>query len=146
MKTKTKEKCSRCGGVLHTLLECGVTRPKRKEVIATQPNEKRCGAMREEHEFALPPCCPITKNPQPGSYIRIRYRPKNLLLEVQSLHDYIKEYVGGRLDVRSMEGMIQNIAKDCANTLGVKVKVKCNLVIIPLQKMKLECTGYPEKT
>lgn len=112
-------------------------------MIKTQPNERRCGEMVERHEFEIPPCCPVTKNPQPGSFLKIKYRPRENILEVQSLHDYIKEYVGGRLDVRSMEGMIQNIAQDCANSTGVKVKVTCRLILVPTQKMKLECVAFP---
>ena len=99
--------------------------------------------MVERHEFDLPQCCPVTRNPQPGSVIKIKYRPQRLLLEVQSLHDYIKEYIGGRLDVRSMEGMIQNIAQDCSNSIGVKVRVRAKLLIQPTQIMKLECKAWP---
>lgn len=115
-------------------------------MIKTQRNERRCGEMIERHEFLLPQCCPVTKNPQPGSYIRIRYRPWWEILEVQSLHDYIKEYIGGRLDVRSMEGMIQNIAQDCANAAAVSVRVKAKLILQPPQTMKLICTAYPSIT
>lgn len=111
-------------------------------MIKTQPNEKRCGEMVERHELELPQRCPMTKNPQPGSFIRIRYRPANFILEVQSLHDYIKEYIGGRLDVRSMEGMIQNIAQDCANASGVKVRVKAKMILNPPQTMKLICAAH----
>lgn len=114
-------------------------------MIKTQPNEKRCGEMVERHEFDLPQCCPVTKNPQPGSFIRIRYRPNGHILEVQSLHDYIKEYIGGRLDIRSMEGMIQNIAQDCAKSAGVKVKVTAKLILQPQQIMKLICKAYPSQ-
>lgn len=116
-----------------------------ESVIKTQPNERRCGQMVELHEFELPPCCPVTKNPQPGSFIRIKYRPQKKILEVQSLHNYIREYIGGRLDVRSMEGMIQNITQDCANSSGVKVRVKARLIIQPTQIMKLICTAYPQQ-
>lgn len=114
-------------------------------MVKTQPNERRCGEMVEEHEFQLPQCCPITKNPQPGSFLRIRYRPKEKILEVQSLHDYIREYIGGRLDVRSMEGMIQNIAQDSANAAGVKVRVTARLILQPTQNLKLICKAYPAK-
>lgn len=112
-------------------------------MIKTQPNEKRCGETVERHEFELPPCCPITKNPQTGSCVKIKYRPDKTILEVDSLHGYIREYIGGRLDVRSMEGMIQNIAQDCANSVGVKVKVSARIILQPIQKMKLVCTAYP---
>jgi NADPH-dependent 7-cyano-7-deazaguanine reductase QueF len=99
--------------------------------------------MIEIHELDIPSCCPVTKNPQPGSVLKIKYRPKRVILEVEYLEIYIREYVGGRLDVRSMEGMVQNIAQDCARTLGVKVKVTAKLILLPKQKMKLQCTAWP---
>jgi len=99
--------------------------------------------MIEQHELDIPPCCPVTKNPQQGSVIKIKYRPRKTILEVQELEKYIHEYVGGRLDVRSMEGMVQNIAQDCAKTLGVKVKVTAKLFLIPKQRMKLQCIAWP---
>lgn len=102
--------------------------------------------MIERHEFDLPQCCPITKNPQFGSTVTIRYRPNMLLLEVAAVYDYIKEYIGGRLDVRSMEGMIQNIAQDAADSVGVKVKVTGRLILQPPQRMKLVCTAWPVKS
>lgn len=114
-------------------------------MIATQPNEKRCGSTVERHELDIPTCCPISKNPLPGSILKIKYRPDKLLLEVASLSDYIREYIGGRLDVRSMEGMIQNIAQDCANAIGVKVRVRATLMLQPKQIMKLECKAWPSK-
>ena len=111
--------------------------------LKTQPNEKRCGETVERHVLDLPPCCPMTKNPQPGSKISIRYRPSKLLLEVQNLSDYIKSYIGGRLDVRSMEGMVQNIAQDAANAIGVKVTVKTKLRLVPEQIMEVKCKAWP---
>lgn len=113
--------------------------------LKTQPNERRCGETVEHHDFEIPACCPVTKNPQAGSHLRIKYRPKAILLEVQSIYDYIREYIGGRLDVRSMEGMIQNIAQDCANTLDVKVTVRANLLLQPRQEMYLKCKAWPVK-
>lgn len=112
--------------------------------LKTQPNEKRCSGMAEKHVLFLPQCCPMTKNPQSGSRLIIRYRPDALLLEVQSLYDYIQSYVGGRLDVRSMEGMIQNIAQDCADALKSKVKAKAVLLLAPEQKMILQCKAWPK--
>lgn len=83
----------------------------------------------------------MTKNPRSGSSVEICYLPLRFLIEVQSLHDYIASYIGGRGDVRSMEGMIQNIAQDCADCIGQTVKVVAHLNLDPDQKMLVECTA-----
>jgi hypothetical protein len=62
---------------------------------------------------------------------------------VHSLRAYIDSYQGGRLSVRSMEGMIQQIAQDCANALGAYVKVSASLSIDPDQQMSLSCAAFP---
>lgn len=109
-------------------------------ILKTQPNERRCAHMVETHILSLPRCCPVTTNPQQGSTVRITYRPERLLLEVQSLHDYIATFIGGRGDVRSMEGMIQQIAFDCSKALhGLRVAVIAELNIHPNQQMQLYC-------
>lgn len=115
----------------------------KENMIKTQPNERRCGEMIERHGLYLPKCCPMTENPQPGSMMQIRYRPNDVILEVASLREYVTEYVGGRCDVRSMEGMVQNIAQDCANAVGVKVRIKAKLVLLPEQTMKLTVKAWP---
>lgn len=117
--------------------------------LATQPNERRCATMHETHVLALPECCPFSKNPLPGSEVRISYDPLDFVLEVQSLRDYIDSYRGGLRDaegqifIRSMEGMIQNIAQDAANAVQAHVKVKAKLRIAPDQKMVLVCYANP---
>jgi NADPH-dependent 7-cyano-7-deazaguanine reductase QueF len=115
-------------------------------MIATQPNEARCSCTWEKHTLELPPCCPVTKNPQPSSYIEISYAPLSLILEVASLRAYIDSYQGGRGDVRSMESMIQQIAQDCADTIKQTVRVLAHLIIEPRQKMMLDCTAYPKES
>jgi NADPH-dependent 7-cyano-7-deazaguanine reductase QueF len=116
-----------------------------KPTLATQPNEKRCHTMRETHTLSLPNCCPVTQNPQKGSTVQISYSPDRLILEVASLRAYVDSYVGGRGDVRSMEGMIQQITQDCANTVGVMVHSVALLLINPNQKMQLECSALCQK-
>jgi NADPH-dependent 7-cyano-7-deazaguanine reductase QueF len=110
-------------------------------MIKTQPNEARCDRTMVMHELQLPKCCPRSGNPFPGSWVQISYRPEKLLLEVASLKEYIASYVGGRGDVRSMEGMIQNITQDCANTLRCEVEATADLKIEPEQRMLVMCTA-----
>lgn len=110
--------------------------------LKTQPNEERCNSMKSIHALDLKPCCPISGNPLPGSVIEIEYRAGNYLLEVEALRAYVDSYQGGRGDVRSMEGMIQQITQDCANTLKCAVHVTARLNLKPEQRMILECSAH----
>lgn len=111
--------------------------------LKAQKNEQRCFATKERHTLQIAECCPVSKNPRPGSKIEIEYAPAEHVLEVQALRGYVDSYVGGRGDVRSMEGMIQQIATDCAKVLRVDVVVTASLLIEPRQEMWLQCTGKP---
>ena len=120
--------------------------PKIQPSLKTHPNERRCYRMTEVHILTLPACCPISGNPRKGSFIEIQYSPEKRLLEVASLRAYVDSYRGGRGDVRSMEGMIQQITQDCANAVGVMVHVVATLKIAPRQQMKLECCALVTAT
>jgi 7-cyano-7-deazaguanine reductase len=109
-------------------------------MLQTMRNERPAVSISAEHILLLPPCCPVSHNPKAGSQIRICYRPKDKTLEVYSLHAYVQEFVDGHADgTRNMEAMIQKIAFDCANVLGVAVTVYANLVLDPEQQMNLVC-------
>lgn len=112
-------------------------------MIDTQSNETKGLFHYEKHLLDLPQCCPVTHNPQLGSTIEIGYIPKEVFLEVDSLKKYIDSYVGGKGNVRSMEGMIQQISQDCANTLKTRVRVTAKLIIEPGQRMEIICRTLP---
>lgn len=113
--------------------------------LKTQPNEERCYSMREKHILPLSPCCPISGNPKEGSTLKIEYRVNERILEVEALRAYVDSYIGGRGDVRSMEGMCQQITQDCANAVDTSVHVLAELNISPNQRMILECCANPTK-
>jgi len=113
-------------------------------VLRLQINEGRCAFTEHEHVLDLPRCCPISGNPQPESSLSIFYKGQRGFLEVQSLFDYVQTYVGGKDDIRSMEGMIQAIAQDCADILQVDVRAEARLVIEPSQRMILKCYAFPK--
>lgn len=97
------------------------------EVMPNEHPEVRCYSR---HTLPLPSCCPVSGNPQPGSQVRITYRPQLSVLEVYSLTAYLAEYVGGHSNgVRTMEAMIQQIATDCADLLGVPVTVFAKVLL-----------------
>lgn len=107
--------------------------------LKIQPNEKRCRDMEESHILSIENCCPVSRNPQKGSKITITYSPVDSLLEVAALKVYIDSYIGGKGEIRSMEGMIQNIANECSQILQTPVVVKAQLFINPDQEMHLTC-------
>ena len=112
--------------------------------LATMPNEVAAVPMWVENSLELPRCCPVSKNPQPGSTLTLRYRARERVLEVYSLKQYIQQFVGGHPDgTRNMEAMIQNIAQTCANLLGTPVRACADLELMPYQKMRLVCTAKP---
>lgn len=113
--------------------------------LLTQPNERRCEYTYETHIMPLYPACPYSGNPQKGSRLFISYMPKDLILEVIALRQYIDSYTGGKGEIRSMEGMVQAIAKDCANACNVECTVIADLIISPDQLLKLKCKAKPTK-
>ncbi len=83
------------------------------------------------HVVGVPPCCPASGNPLPGSTIRASYRPRGVVFPVEALADLVAEYVGGHNEVREMEGMIQHIASRVSQLVGVRVRCRADLVIRP---------------
>lgn len=105
----------------------------------------------ECHILPLPQCCPVSHNPLPGSTIKILYRPSKHVLDVLDLPSYIHRFVGGlrfkdgTLDVRDMEHMIQRIADDCCEALGMPVRVYATLFLRPgKQTMLVKARAYFE--
>jgi len=105
----------------------------------------------EEHVLAIHSCCPVSKNPRPGSTLTITYMPRGHSLEVGKLYAYIHQFRGGlhsddgKLQVRDMEGMICRVADDCAKILGREVKVTAHLLLLPHQEMNITCTKKVER-
>lgn len=101
------------------------------------------------HIADVPPCCPVSGNPRPGSTIAVRYRPAaGLVLPVEDLSAMVGQYVGGFGAVRAQEEMIQSIAARCAALVKVSVRVRADLVITPPdggddQRMVVTCRATP---
>jgi len=105
-----------------------------EQLIATMPDlrpDVSSGA--QVHTLPLPPMCPVSGNPQPGSYVAVRYTPRGRTLEVYALEAHIARFVGGWLrdgaHIRDMEQMIATLAADCAASVGVPVRVRARLVL-----------------
>ena len=73
-----------------------------------------------EHIIDLPILCLRSQNPAHGSTLSIAYTPKERILELFALDEYIKAYIGHTV-VRDMEFFVQTIAEECARVLTVPV-------------------------
>jgi NADPH-dependent 7-cyano-7-deazaguanine reductase QueF len=112
--------------------------------LRVQPNEHRCAFTEHEHRLEISNICPVTGNPNHGSRIYISYKGYKGFLEVASLRRFVDSYRGGKGEVRSMEGMLQEIAQSCADVLGVDVKLVGDLIISPAQNLKVTCYAFPK--
>lgn len=110
----------------------------------TQPNTQRCITTWEWHVLPFSGMCPFSGNPQTGSQLAILYRPGRTFLEVYALNAYIEDFKGGRGVVRDMEGMIQVIAQDCANTLDTGVTVGAYIRLHDGNAMTVMCQAMPK--
>lgn len=105
-------------------------------------------SLRERHTVELPECCPVSKNPKPGSTLTLSYRPVSTVLEVYSLRSLIASFRGGFNGnasypaERNMEGMVQLITQMCADALGVQVHARAELVL-DAGKMTLTALARP---
>ena len=113
-------------------------------MLLTQPNLHPHIHTYSTHRLSFAGMCPVSRNPQEGSTLIISYRPHALFLEVDSLYAYVMSYRGGKGDIRDMEGMIQQIAQDCANTIGVKVRARA-YIILQRGAMEVLSIASPER-
>lgn len=83
------------------------------------------------HSTPLPQCCPVSKNPLPGSKLTVCYRPDDVVFPVEDLAAFVAEYVGGRGDIRGMEEMIQELVVRVRDVVQVPVRAFADLLIKP---------------
>jgi 7-cyano-7-deazaguanine reductase len=111
--------------------------------LAVLPNANPTLISRVSVTTPMPPMCPRSQNPQPGSTVTITYCAGAVVLEVYSVAAYLRQYVGGRAmeggaTIRDMEQTIQQIALDARAALGVDVAVRGDLILQHGQRMVVE--------
>lgn len=118
-------------------------------MLKTLPNNPSGQRMFMQHTVAIPACCPVSKNPRPGSTLTVCYRAAQQVLEVAALYAYLHRFVGGlrmadgSYEVRDMEGLLLRVASDCAQALGVPVRLSAHLFLLPRQEVRAVVRGYP---
>ncbi len=119
------------------------TAPDTGAVLKTIPNPNPRMKTRQTHYLVLPELCPASRNPGAGSSLRIRYPGKASLLEVFSLTAYVQAFVGHPV-VRDVELLTQTVARDCAQALGCKVRVRGVFELPALgQRVRTDVVGRP---
>lgn len=89
----------------------------------------------ERVTLALPPCCPHSGNPKPGSVLVLEYAPAAEVLETYSVGQVVKLFVGGFAGrgpygpIRDMEGMLRTLVQMAADALRVPVEGRAALVL-----------------
>jgi 7-cyano-7-deazaguanine reductase len=106
--------------------------------LKTIDNPKISKLTKQIHEVQVPSLCPKTGNPISGSTLTITYIPKEKLLEVYSLNEYVASFIGSN-EVRDLELLTQVVARDCHSVLGVHVSVIGRFVLNIGQTVICEC-------
>ncbi len=74
----------------------------------------------------------MSGNPAPGSTLRVSYLPKGIVLPVEDLAAWARDFVDGHPSgIREMEAMIQDLARRTAEAVGVPVRAVADLKIDP---------------
>lgn len=79
--------------------------------------------------IGLPPFCTATNNPGKGSYLEVRYVPREKFLEVFSFEKYINSFIGHML-VRDVEYLTQEIALEVATAMKQEIKVLAHYELV----------------
>jgi 7-cyano-7-deazaguanine reductase len=107
-------------------------------LLKTIKNPTISKLTKQIHEVDVPALCPKTNNPIKGSTLTIAYAPKEELLELYSLNEYVASFIGSN-EVRDLELFTQVVARDCHDVLGVKVTVTGKFVLNIGQTLICEC-------
>ncbi len=106
--------------------------------LKTIDNPKISKLKKQIHEVEIPPLCPKTGNPIQGSTLTIIYAPKEKLLELYSLNEYVASFIGSN-QVRDLELLTQVVARDCHEVLGAEVSVIGKFILNIGQTLICEC-------
>lgn len=110
------------------------------------PNRNPGLLIEQAHQLQLPILCPASKNPAPGSELEIHYLGGRYFLELFSLERYLNGFIGHQ-EVRDIEYLVQEVAKDCAAALGVRVTVVGRIILAGLkQRQVIKVEAEPLKS
>lgn len=108
--------------------------------LKTIDNPKISKLTKQTHEVNIPALCPKTGNPIAGSTFTIVYTPKDKLLELYSINEYIASFIGSN-EVRDLELFTQVVARDCHEILGVAVNITGRFALNIGQVVICECSS-----
>lgn len=119
--------------------------PHHGEAIDLIKNRNPTLKTKQCHILEMPILCTKSQNPGKGSELYIRYKARGYFLELFSLDRYIAGFYE-HMDVRDIEFLTQEVAKDCANALGDKVTVEAHVNLNGVkQKQIIIVKAKPQK-
>lgn len=87
--------------------------------------------------------CPVSGEPQPGSWLAIEYTPAAVILGFDAVARHLPTYATEATDV---EAVAQMLARDCAAALGVAVDVSAYYILRGGIVLTCNSSTAPEKT
>ena len=111
-------------------------------MLETLPNRYPAIAVRVRIQTPYSGACPVSGEPQAGSWIAVEYMPAAVILGFDAVARHLPTYATAATDV---EAVAQMLARDCAEALGVAVTVEAHYLL--RDRIVLTCTSStaPEK-
>lgn len=107
-------------------------------MIATIPNAHPDIATTIRLTTPYSAACPHSGEPQAGSVVVVEYRAGALLLELHAVQQYLARFSEGDTPV-DLETVVQEMARDCAAALGVRVTVEARYLL--KNGLELRCSS-----
>lgn len=94
--------------------------------MQTLPNRHPNIALRVRIQTPYSGACPVSGEPQPGSWIAVEYAPGEVILGFDAVARHLPTYATEATDV---EAVAQMLARDASVALGVPVNVEAHYIL-----------------
>lgn len=106
--------------------------------LGTLPNREPAIQTRVTLRTPYSGACPMSGYPLKGSWIEVRYEPKEYILELSTVAAHLPTYATEAIDV---ETVAQRLARDCAAVLAVPVAVEAYYLLRDGIELWSSCTA-----
>ena len=96
--------------------------------------------IKQTHKIPVQGMCPVSGEPQVGSFVKISYTTQSLALDVLTTRAFVNSFYNST-ETRDLEAVCVQVAKDAQEALGFPVKVTGVFLLKDGQSLKT--TTYP---